>query len=347
MSSASQTPIGKLEPIAEAVFNHQNLQTSLTLQILVYNGLNTHVTLADRSGVNYIMPPGWRFGDRAIYICRVVDMPRYTEAFLGRNDAPASEPRTVAEMIVESMRRQAENQPFGGNRRQRHFFKIHEGQFHSQGGSLYIPELDIVLAVGNQINQLAHPFTISGMLDEFKHLHHLQDGLNVNIILVDNSRSRGDRYVNLLGAVHRVPRVEMAGKPDGVYIAHPIPPQSGGIKTESMSRFLTFEEAEKELGLYKTIEEAQTHGYSKEALERENLQLKREAAQRAFEREQVLHDREDRSAERKAQRDEVEHVHWLAKFNMQSLIEGAKLIGSLAGAAASIFVIVGKLKDKK
>lgn len=221
---------------------------------------------------------------------------------LNPTDEPFSETKSTAERLMDSMRKELVNHPMHG--RQHHSRVLHRlslDQLMEAGGTVYVHALDVVVSIHTNRLSIHHPFSMEGTKHAMKALDFSDVSLRIAMYIVDNRRSLSDRYVNWQGRIMRVPTRQLPGTADGFYVVHPKPSKIGGVNTEYVSACMTLEEAEKEYGLYRTPEEAETYGFSKEAMERENLSMKRDMGQRQFEREETEAQRKDRL---KAEQDE-------------------------------------------
>lgn len=181
-------------------------------------------------------------------------------------------------------------------------------ELNSGGGSLYLDNLDVVVSTLRVDLAPYHPFSEQGIRD--KQLEENGDANDVDTFsyslkIVDNSGTYGRRFININGAVYRVPSSHDPKLPDGVYLVSTGPSEVDGGYTRPKSERYTFPEADEKLHLYRTIEEARTLGdqlaQRKKEIEETGLWIKQEE-QRIKREEQDLKRRvADEEADRKRQ----------------------------------------------
>lgn len=156
-------------------------------------------------------------------------------------------------------------------------------EIEDAGGSIYIPEIDLVIDLTEDPNAVAlHPHSIEHRrLDEDACVQN-DVGRPANRMggifyhIVDNNGVFGDRWINLAGQVFKVPACEDHKDANGVYV-HGYSQARSRHHSVKDYRYYTFEEAEKELQLFKTFDQALHHEENEKArlsLEEKKLELK-------------------------------------------------------------------------
>jgi hypothetical protein len=210
--------------------------------------------------------------------------------------------------------------------------------FHRNGGSLYVPSLDMVFSLRELEHAPPHPYASTTMRDRIVEqdamLTHTA-GLHYHIRIMDRARQFGERYINLNGAVYQVPVVTEGDYQDGIYVISTHPYQSGSEFPYPRADYYQFEGAEELLHLYRTSIDAATLGDPQSAykrqleVEKHNNQVEAEAlrqqrARQEHEFEMVKHSYEQERAAAKAEHARREEI--LAAMERDSRIreEGLK-----------------------
>lgn len=150
-------------------------------------------------------------------------------------------------------------------------YKIPEEDFDSNGGLLFLQSLDIQLSVLSAANTPHHPYSISGQRD--RDAYALRQSKEVTtmygVVIRDKDGFFGDRFLNINNEVYRVPVIRDGQEPDGVY-RHVTGRTTGEFRVDRTAvEFFEFEEADKELGLYLTYNDALALGNQAEKNKRD------------------------------------------------------------------------------
>lgn len=160
-------------------------------------------------------------------------------------------------------------------------------QFKKGAGRLFFEELGITLSL-EDAPALDNPESIDQLIKARLNMTAMglansdSDAVVVSIEAIDNSgdKSVGDRYVSICNRVYRVPiRYDRTSVHHGIVVrSRPsVEDIRRGVPADRLEvRLMSFEEAEKELGLSKTIEEARSHGDSKLGLEAKLASMQKE-----------------------------------------------------------------------
>jgi hypothetical protein len=342
-------PTVELEAVPEAMLSKLGLDPQIGLATSIINNTGRDLTVLTRAGVRFTIRSCRSPTGRCVYFSSSIELVMDGDIELTLTDEPFEDNLSTAQRLVDAMRKELTLKPTYGRRKKSHVFhQLTLDQLIESGGSAYVRELDIVISVHVNSARLRHPFSMDGIKEAFREIDIDDASLRIAMYLVDNrGGSKADRYLNWQGRVFRVPHRHMPGKPDGVYVVHPRPSTVGGVSTEYVTIHLSLQDAEKQYGLYKTPEEAETFGFSKEALEKENLQLKREQQQRQWQREETEAERKERlkiEAEAAASMElkRREREAWRKEF-----MEFVKLGTAIAGACVTLFGIAAKFAAKK
>jgi hypothetical protein len=126
-------------------------------------------------------------------------------------------------------------------------------------GSLYVPEVDVLLQYNHLDVSVPHPFSKNGhAIAEYHKLAEEKKVTGIFIELVDNENNIDKRYMYVANQILEVPVTKDKSKESGVYFTKAINNKFNDIHIKP--EFYTFDEAVDYLGLYKSKEEAATGG---------------------------------------------------------------------------------------
>lgn len=128
-----------------------------------------------------------------------------------------------------------------------------------QKGSVYIPEVDMVLQVGQPDLDKSHPYSRDGRA-KAEYVDFILDKKVSGILmeLVDNEQNHKSRYLYAALQVIEIPSIQDKTRASGVYFSKV--EYNGLEEVHIKPHYYTLEEAEKVLGLYRTKDEAITGG---------------------------------------------------------------------------------------
>lgn len=295
MTTNRTIPTVELEAINDQILSQLKIDRQLTLITDVINNSGRDLVIITRTGLRFTIPSQRSTTDRSIFFREGFEMDGRVDVALNPSDVPFDPERSSAERLLASINKEMSMQaPYRSKKATRIAHCLPASRLVESGGTAYIAALDVVVSFHVRSNAIYHPFSLDGTLAAMRAMEFDDVSLRIGLYIVDNRNSRTDRYINWQGRVLRVPCRALPSMADGFYVVHPRPSLVGGVDTEYVAHHMSLEEAEKQYGLYRTPEEAETYGFSKEALERENLKLKREATQRSFERDETTEQRKER-----------------------------------------------------
>lgn len=334
-----------------------------TMAFGMTNQTGQDIAVITRNGLRFIIPRsrvrGYDVFDKALYFSEGFEICRDGDVELSKVDKPpekGSEPSGVNLMMAyDGGRRKSDWRAMRGARQ---FHRLSLDSLLEAGGTVYIQELDIVVTQYVSVTSINHPFSREGLLDNMSQQGEESAGAMFQCFIIDNRRYLSDRYINILGRVNRVQKLYKPGHKEGFYARHPKSTSVGDGAIEYELVHLPLEVAEKEYQLFKTPEEAQTLGFSKEALENENLKLKRqtmfnqhEASEREFERNETVAERKDRLLREKDNREMREHEIAIQKVKSDALNASFKnaliFVGSIITLVTAILTYSSRLADAK
>lgn len=282
------------------VVGHSTNNFSVDCQYI--NGFSRPVTLVDRNGMKVEIPPNINPIARTFIVRLTITLGREVNVNIEQLlNSACSATRTLADVIQKgavSFR--------NGERRHRLDFHVELADVESRGGSLYLSNLDVVVSLlqGHMVPH--HPRSEVGVRNN---LVESDDTINdvssfgYSIRIVDSGGHFGDRFVNINKKVYKVPVARESPLGDGVYVTSSGPVDGDYAYRPPVAQRYTFEEADKELGLYRTVEEAKTFGDEYAAREKELKELSLFVKQ---EEQRMKEERQRREAEFEERKRELE-----------------------------------------
>lgn len=141
-------------------------------------------------------------------------------------------------------------------------YEVHRSDLIANNGTIYHYNTDIVVSLDSKDTMINHPFSEEGVNDEATHHNLITDpkfGFVYGLELVDNNGTYGPRFINVNNQVHKVETAADFHRRDGIYITTNVPTGNENSSFEKRTVFAEFDQ-DKDLGLYKTVEEARTYG---------------------------------------------------------------------------------------
>lgn len=194
--------------------------------------------------------------------------------------------------------------------------------------SIYIPEEDIMLSNSKSILSQPHPYSDEGAgLAACHELVKQKKVSGVFIELIDNENTVKKRFMHVAKQLIEVPSRTDVNKKSGVYFTKAESDRMDEVHLAP--EFYTIAEAEEQLGLYKTREEAMTGGNPEVISRIEEDRVKKELTelQRTVSREKIETEREQNEAKRVISALELE--------NENKKIENTRLKESLEAVKAT------------
>lgn len=273
-------PINHLADTATRVNDEIRSGTSFfAIEHEYINGLTKPVTVITRYGVKAEIPPTQNHLIRDF----IIRIKLHVGMTVNLNvDALLTSSHEYSHLLAQVINEG--NQVYRQGQRQYSLdFHVSLDDIEKKGNNIYINNLDIVLSTLHSYLQARHPFGEDGLRNYAVNGDPTINSINsfgYSLKIVDTLGCYGDRYVNICGEVYKVPCSKSNELADGVYLT-----SSGSVIGDyalgkPISKRYTFEEADKELRLYRTVELARTLGDEITAKETElknlSIELKRE-----------------------------------------------------------------------
>lgn len=287
--------------------DQETVMTSpLQYKMVYHNHLGEDVIVVDRSGVPMLIKsaPGKSGGFIVEKVYQVGSRVIVDPNGISRHNGGPSEERKIYNNQVNEV-----NAQVGAMRRMGVRYEISRDKVVGGESPLYIPEVDIVLGIERQhdVRKIVHPYSDPATV--FKLLE--RDVTTTNkpmfryqIFIISNDRTHGDRYINILGDVYKVPSISNKSLQDGVYICSSgtVSRADGGVPKNFTT--YTYDQAKESIMMYESIEEAKTFGdphgererefkRSEAQLKEDKLKLERDLTEQKLKRDEAMSERED------------------------------------------------------
>lgn len=334
-----------------------------TMAFGMTNQTGQDIAVITRNGLRFLIPrsrtKGYDVFDKALYFSEGFEVCRDGDVELSKVDKvpeKGAEPSGVH--LLKAYDSGSHKTDWRAMRGARQFHRLSLDVLQESGGTVYIHELDVVVTQYVNVTSIYHPFSKEGLLDTMCQQGDDSVGIILQCYIVDNRRYLSDRFINILGRVTRIQKLYKPGHPEGFYVRHQKSTTVGDGAVEYDTVHLPLEVAEKEYQLFKTPEDAQTFGFSKEALENENLRLKRQTMfeqhdenQREFERNETAAERKERLQKEKDLRELREHELAKARAKWDAWGSNVKqvvaIVGAIIGAVTTLVVVGSKFAEAK
>lgn len=320
----------------------ENYQLELGLGIV--NRTGHALTVVTRTGLRFTVVPESRWStERSVVFEQRFGCDRYTGvSIVPRDDDGYHASRSLAQRLYDVVREKVDART-GSNIRQNHRESFVKGRISYDtlmncGGTVYVPELDILITSETHQNH-PHPFCEEYILEAMKpSVSDARNGLSITLFIVSNAKHLSPRYINFNGIVLRIPITRNPSMKDGVYGSHPRRSESSGEVNHYIQTFMDLEEGEKYYRMYRTVEDAETFGFSKEALERENQTRKRESEERRYQREETAYERKESARETDDERARREGIR-------QDALDILKIISAVVMAVVGFCTAIIKFRS--
>ena len=281
-----------------------------------FNGTRQPIVIVSRAGIRSLLP-SVRGGDGKF---RVVQEKEFQNSVILDNTDLSSDcgmqTSELSKRIIEALGIIRNPVPLRAALEQRVQLE-HEltlADLQANNGSVYIPELDIVVSTLAIEHVPSHPYSRVGMRNRIvteDPMFSYINGLHYQIRIVDRAGVFGLRYVNLNGEVFKVPVIVEGDYHDGVYVISTHPSDVGHDFNYARADYFRFEEIPEHVAMYQTAAEAASlgdpHALMKRDLDREKHNNSMEEARLRSERQQQDHLHAARTRELEAEREKAKH----------------------------------------
>jgi hypothetical protein len=301
--------------------------TPMEYRVSYINNLPVPVTIVWRSGLKFVLRPEPSMTNNKLLVRIHIVIGRAVKSDIER---VLSEVTTKSSDELKAMREafslQIKESTYGGATVILDY-PIGIDVLRNNGGSIYCHELDSVISLADINSVPYHPFSPEGRNQRIIEANTSvinQYDFNYSIEIVDNEGRYGERYLNISNKIYRVVPKMDPNRQNGVYVLSNSPVEGKLGISEVGVTYYTFDDAETELHLFRTREDAAELGDKQTARKRELAELDHEMALQRLEltRTKQLYEREVVERERETRRMEREREAHLSA--MQDLREAAE-----------------------
>ena len=210
-------------------------------------------------------------------------------------------------------------------------YSIPQSDFDSEGGILFLQNLDLSLSVLDQASTPAHPFSLLGQRNRDAHKFKQEmapTGVFYGVYIRDKDGQFGKRFMNINGVVHGVDIINDESEArDGVYFITSKRSTSSFIPQRVLVEYHPLEEADEKLGLYLTYNDAATFGNPNEVFKRECEERARalKVEEQEWKTEKLRLDNEAEVKREQYKRELMEYEHQLRKIDKLNGLIDAEL----------------------
>jgi len=207
--------------------------------------------------------------------------------------------------VVKALSELERNPTWANHRRFSYTVGISREALDAVGGVAYLNDVDLIVGFERHRESL-NPYSAPGQRQQVSELLSNEDGCTQRYMLIDNSSIYGPRWINTGVHVFELKPLQIPHLDDGVYLT-----TQNGRDEDATTRFYSYADAEKALGLYRHRVEAETYG-SPEArfkadLKEAEQELAREKVEMARDRQSMERDKQEMEADRHRREEEIKN----------------------------------------
>lgn len=361
----------------EGTLNTRTMHSPIEYRTTFANNLGVPITIAMRNGLKTVIEPEASSEYRTFLIrVYIAIKPASYESVLQSLSAGIAGKSKELEVLGEAVKCTLDGNRWNGGNVVLDY-EITYDQLQRMGGSVYYHDVDYVVSLEPIGAPIYHPhseqgrnlqlaYTTSLASEEFNEHHKGDIGFGYAIIMVDNRRVHGPRYINISNQVYRITPTQDLSKRDGIFIVSNHSMSSKGGNAAFETRWYDFENAEETLGLFRTPDEA-AHGgdktlAAKDSLVRAQAEVERLKAERQRvdelnalekakyeaemrerdvrleqEREAVARERSEREHEEAVRRQQLKDHYEERSYVRKDTSEGLKFLPTLMVGMAALF----------
>ena len=224
-----------------------------------FNGTRHDLSVVDRSGVIVKIPycptqRSCRFTIRVTWRVRVEFIDEFIDNMRTQETLDNAELNNIVNYVI------ATRNKFRGYINVSLDYEINENEFNAQCQTLYFINHDIVISTLSSNKIPKHPFSYN-KVNQFKLNGEFENnGITTKLVYVDNTGTKGPRYVNTYGLVQRLDPIADITHADGIYFYSKEKKINSVDEYEVKKIHVPLEEAHESIGIFMTYEEAQYGG---------------------------------------------------------------------------------------
>ena len=313
-------------------YSSRNRLNGIRREITYSNRTHTSITLVDRNGIRYHIPrlnptdssvPTYHHNSFIIHESIEIDCQRYGEIATYLEALDVEKISKPLKVFREEFFKKVQTVGVTGHIprvvtiRMDYIIPREDIQSHR---TVYLSMMDLLISINPLVETTRHPYEIQSLtsyglndiVDKWQQDIQLDSGMLYHIDIVDNEKRVGQRFFPIGDSIHRIDSVTSMTRSSGVYFTAVNP--SAPLEIQIDQKKLTYEEAEAQLGLGRTEEEARYQG---------NIKLRREAELAELNRK--IHELTLESKQKdKQHREEIQELE-LEKARFKAEIENKKL----------------------
>ena len=273
-------------------------EVTFSTTVTYVNGLKYPIYITDRMGLTKTLPSGINkvvnsTCDLEIYLTHKYKYGVNFDPYSILDDKYVANNKTLALLkseIIKHYDKLTPRQMASGEFSVTLKFVVTDELLRLNGNDVYLNDLDVAVksAIANDDDLIpTHPESIEGrLLRELKQT----TGFNLNVFINDPDSKFGERFVNILGQVYRVPMVQDRSKAEGVHFLESTPTELERVGSPVRKRVIAFDDAAVLEQFYPSQHSAKVLGDSNSAMKRQLDEYKNELAQAALDRERIASD---------------------------------------------------------
>lgn len=275
-----------------------NMEVCYEVTQTYVNGLPYPITVIDRDNFEVTIPNTTghlrKTSDFCIYVTFSFRSGVIIDASHLLDDISESSPK-VLQALKKAVTHSSKHKVFSNMDRFQIVYKVTKEHLLNNGGNMYLDDLDIAICNGKNDFGIVHPESADGR--EIRFRNQMKDqGFGYKVVIVDPENVYGFRYINIGGMVYKIKPVDDDDRDPGVYLLVSAPDHNG---SENKWHYHSFDDADKNLPLFKTASDAQTFGDVASERKAELEQLESERKREAIEMQRII-DQEKHRYEKKS-----------------------------------------------
>ncbi len=210
-------------------------------------------------------------------------------------------------------------------------------------GDIYCTDHDLIISMSDPEKiKIEHPFnTVVTVEEKYRDMLKGHLGIGVNIEIIDNDNSIGDRFISIAGNVMRIKPARDSNRENGIYYTLT---QQGTTESSTETTRFDFGEKEKTIGLWPTKEEALAAGDVKTLMSKEVAQINHETIIQKGELDLASKEAEKEAIERDARKKAMDEFYEARSYERKDTYEMIKVVGGIAAGLIGLWALLMKGK---
>ena len=239
--------------------NYQHERVPFAVRTTYHNGLSIPVTVVHRNGIAVTYPPAT---DTSVRTFTVKIRYGFTKAVKIDahhllNEIEESDHHEV--QAWKNAYETREHHPYSQEHEMCVAYSYTRQELEQWGGSLYMPDVDLVISIRDASRTPRHPYSRNGISRSLAEGNDEVNNLTLfskTIKIIDNNGSHGDRFVNVNGFVFRITATTSDDMRDGIYHITSASVTGDHPPGPPQVTWYNYADGDKALCLYRTYDEA-------------------------------------------------------------------------------------------